>query len=569
MSAGSALPAGQRSPREREYAELRDSLGNVLRTRGRVIDVAPLLPAAARAKARLPGRIERTVVAVLEDYLSDNGWFWRESGTAFGIVYPNLLGPLLALKHRALGQAVERAVKQVVGDPADGQAVREKSPPPRPSRRLAQGPFLEFCRKKKVTATQIHTLDLAEALFGETEPGMTLSKRAKGAIADVLDDYLSLQGHYTVLNDTQILLAFPNLGRGLGELKRNAIAMEIARRLEAPTQRPAEDDDAVEEKLRALRLRRGHDHRAEPTVPRDDPSSSLAVPRPVDEIDAEQKKMWDRALAAMSSGYTESIDLTSFPPDRSVVFAPVWRVTGHLLAGHVMQAAEVLGDGGVVPLGGVRRTLDQTSDTHPLDLPMIARATGHIRGTDPGKPIGLMIVPVHFRTLERASLRSLFLEICSRLDREQRRFLVLELAGVPGDLAPFLLEECLAQLRPFCRAVIGRAQLSSRDLNAWRGKGLHAIGLDLAHYKADEAPLMKGMDDFMDATSAIGARTYINGLRTTSLATAAIASGFDYLSGAAIAPLVQTPDLIRRYETRELYTTSSGTPPEESSTPSS
>lgn len=533
----------RQSQRHRELAQLVAEHGPRIVRHARVISLPELLPPGRLSSARLPGKIKQAAVAILENYLSEHGWFWWDSETRVGVCYPNLSGSLLELKHRAILSALQRCFQEILGAPPGGATPAR----PKPSRRLSRADFRALCQKMKVTQNQIHLLDLGEILFERTDPDLVLSRRVRGVVREVLDDYLSLQGHYTAINGGQIMLVFPNLGRRLGELKRNAIAMEIARRLDTAGRGHAQTGQLEEFR----RLRDEHQRRAEPVAPADDGIVATAGSAQKPDIDPEKKKTWDLAVAAMArsnAAYLNSVDLTTLPPDHACAFSPVWRVRNQMLTGHIVTA-RILGDGeAALPPEG-----DMSDGPNPIDLPLVARTVERLRQLLAQGTPSLLIVPVHFGTLDRTNYRTLYLEICGRLTEQERKMLVLELVGVPRDLAPFRIEERLAQLQPLCRNVLGRVDLSRTDFTQWRNQRVHALGIDLARYTAKEGVLMKAMDTFMDAATKLKIRTYIQNLPSISLTTAAVASGFEYLSGVPIAPAISDPHGVKGYKDVMLY----------------
>lgn len=64
---------------------------------------------------------------------------------------------------------------------------------------------------------------------------------------------------------------------------------------------------------------------------------------------------------------------------------------------------------------------------------------------------------------------------------------------------------------------------------------------------------MRSLDRFAERASRYGIRTYAMGVRSVSLTTAIVASGFDYVSGDMIAPPVTGPRGIREFDTGMLF----------------
>lgn len=527
--------------------ELLKKHGRRIVNRIRYLDLRTLVPADTFRGGRLPPSVAAAVTGVLEDYLAEHGWYWRQAEALVGVAYPNLGGGLLEFKHNALVKAVEQRLRNTLQLPED------KTPEPLPARRVVdRDTFFQLCRRLKARPERIHILDLAEILFGGDAEDIILPRRVGQLVDRILDDYLKQQGYALRLSDTRILLLFPNLGKRLGEMKRDTIGEDIKRQLGLPEERKTEN---IEERLRRLRLRR---HDGSTAAPPSESNGAAPTRSPATEHPAvwnrEQQILWDQAVEAMAKGNRhlfDGVDPTALPEGCTCLYMPVWRRKGRMLTGHLLQVVRQRDDGGCEP---VRSTLSDPfalDGPDPVDLPALAQAIRSIQSVVRTDSESLVVVPVNFHTLERERYRQVYLQLCSRLDARERAFLVLELVGVPHDLAPFLLEKRVAQLVPYCRAVLGRADLRRRLPSQWRNTGVHAVGVDLDLDWSLEKDLLQGLDRFTDRAGPL--HTYVLGLRSRSLATGAIAAGFDYLCGAAVAPGRKALSGVQKFDTWALY----------------
>ena len=68
----------------------------------------------------------------------------------------------------------------------------------------------------------------------------------------------------------------------------------------------------------------------------------------------------------------------------------------------------------------------------------------------------------------------------------------------------------------------------------------------------DERDLIRAMQRFTKPSEGVGLRTYIRGLSSLSMTTAAICAGFDQVDGDAVASIVDAPKAMYRFEPLDL-----------------
>jgi hypothetical protein len=193
-----------------------------------------------------------------------------------------------------------------------------------------------------------------------------------------------------------------------------------------------------------------------------------------------------------------------------------------------------------------------------LDIVVLAKVIGDLIETGNNDVRALLSLPVHFQTLASPRSREVYIGLCRAHLGSLGSRLIFELVELPEGIVQSRLHDLVATLRPYSRAVIARLPLTQRSLGSFRLAGLHAVGADIYYNRDDEASVMHQMDQFVEKANKEWLKTYIHGLRSVSLTTAAISAGFDYIDGYSLSSIVNIPKRPLRYELHQLYGTGLG-----------
>ena len=165
----------------------------------------------------------------------------------------------------------------------------------------------------------------------------------------------------------------------------------------------------------------------------------------------------------------------------------------------------------------------------------------------------LFAVPVHFETLASSHRGREYAQLCgSKLAGLEKR-IVFEIEGLPDRAPQSRLAEIVAKLAPTSRAVIARFPSDSCDFFDYRTSGLHAVGIDVYSSSKGERELMGEIDRFVETARKSRLKSYIQGIRSLSLLTAAISTGFDYIAGHALGAACPHAQDIKAFEMGESY----------------
>jgi GGDEF domain-containing protein len=172
----------------------------------------------------------------------------------------------------------------------------------------------------------------------------------------------------------------------------------------------------------------------------------------------------------------------------------------------------------------------------------------------------IVVIPVHFDTLSRPASAQRYLPVCHAIPRELRQLIVWEIRGAPLIKWTTNFTRIVEQLRPLGRAVftlahpmdLPAAQLP-RTVAKLHSIGVHGIGLDLSCDAEPESQTMAYLNRFAEAAESHKLMTYLHGVNSLSLSTAATCSGISHLSGNTISPPIQSPDGVQPKALVSLY----------------
>ncbi len=225
-----------------------------------------------------------------------------------------------------------------------------------------------------------------------------------------------------------------------------------------------------------------------------------------------------------------------------LVYRPVWDVRKGAVSTFIChQESVVFGDKDNLSLAG-REELDRTT---------LGRAVNDLRAATLTRRRFLLIIPVHFETLARK--RVAYVQQCQTLPDMQQKLIIFELLGVPDGIPQSRLLEITSIVKPFARAVLMQVPLSRTSFFQPSDSGLFAVGTHIGLQNGSEVQTIAAMQRFAEAANKAGLRTYAHAVPSLSLASSAIAAGFDYIDSDVISPAMAVPGELRRFGIRDLY----------------
>jgi len=185
-----------------------------------------------------------------------------------------------------------------------------------------------------------------------------------------------------------------------------------------------------------------------------------------------------------------------------------------------------------------------------LDCRALKKAVSDVLSlADRGRRLPI-VCPVHGTSLDHGG-RALT-NIVQHLPPSLRRMLTLELTVPPAWPAHLQLHAVIANLKALRVGVWARLPIDSASFKLMNS-GLGLVTAQLPHAGPSESECMKLLDTFAAAARRAGAECGAAGITSRSLALAASAAGFRYLSGSAIHGEVEALEQATRYDLDRLY----------------
>ena len=397
---------------------------------------------------------------------------------------------------------------------------------------------------------RMHTIKLEDLILHRYSEHDALFKKADKVAREILDGELREGEGMRSLQLGVYQLYFPKLKPDAGSLRASVIAEQVARAVKElnPT-------------ANALERRR---HEAPP------PASERRVAKipargqsPSDPGQRDEEAIREaasRAFARMAeAGATQSEDFDISEGDKKaldaleIVFHPVWHAKNNLITaynctlthkGKKLSPHDILE---VLPSPSMDLAMAK------LDASLYGRAAKAMQYLLSEGLKAVLIVPVHFSTVDRLRYIGGLLEAAGTMPDEAKQLMVFELTDLPTEMSRFRLREPVNYLRTRARALVARTGFVPTDFELYKEFNFHGVSVDLRDLDLPEARTLKSFNAFAALAEKNRMQSFVHGISSTSLVVGAMAAGFTYIEGSAISEPVRSPKQIRPYEIDMLY----------------
>jgi hypothetical protein len=407
--------------------------------------------------------------------------------------------------------------------------------------------------REVVSAGRVQILNLNKIRDRLGEHWPRYAEKIHAVVHETFEHRLVRADVYSRLSEFAYVIVFATLSKAEAQIKCSAIAEEIAAKLfgQEEAAKLVEVQTVVIGVGRGVALEKVNvaevlsdlfdKHAALEGTLSSKEAAALAA---VEAVDA-------RLLEWMKSPFNPVV--TELPADLDYRFRLVWDVARNALSTFLCVIVRKTDDPNV--------SLDYSSLYHAdsaeliakLDYSVLARVKRELKALHESKRRVLIGCPVHFQTLNRLSSRAYFTTLLKDVPEGFGQYLMFEIVGLPDATPQSRVAEIAATLRPYARSILVRQERGAVRFGHIAGTGVHAVGIDAGQYGAPEDRLMPAMNDFAVAAKDAALKSYIHGLSSLSLTTAALGAGFDYIHSHAVHAPLEQPDYIRRFEFMDLY----------------
>ena len=375
-----------------------------------------------------------------------------------------------------------------------------------------------------VSTGRVHLIGLEKIREMLGDEWDRLKDKAHHIARSAIKDRLSARDMYTLYEDLSYLVVFADLSKEEAQLKCSLIAEEISNRLIGS--KKALDFSDVS--TLALKKNGNLYFKEIPSI------KSLASQ--LEEVSRVEKQ--EAAITIVEPHTPHEIDWSTI----QLIFRPLWLVRGEIVSTFLCVPVAMQENGFYANGYSVLPDPEDRKAITDLDVHMLQGMAWEISRLGAQGKKALLSVPVHFETLAGLQTRIEYTKLCSSLLENHKDRIVFELVELPEGIPQGRILELVSALRPHARAVTARFSLDHTNFAAYRIAGLHAVGVDIYAEKRSEAEIMKRMDRFVELANKNALKTVIHGVRTLSLKTAAVTSGFDYIDGYALTSVAEVPE---------------------------
>lgn len=449
-----------------------------------------------------------------------------------------------------------------------------------------------FSARHEVVLGGMHVIGLAKIRQHFGDDWDRVAPRVDQVIRNAIERRLGADDVYASFQESAFILLFPHLSKDMAQMKCALIAQEVAKRVFGEAASPdlvevattsidakggfEVDRVAVGELAREIAEgKRGailHEVRppGEPAgKPAADPAEPPAAsPAEKPEAHAETEIEWRESPSADDPGSdgkrsAEAEELLSRLPPRerklysrgplTFVYRPMWLVRHKVLSAHTCIPARVTSEGTALVGGAALLSSSGNPVNAEYDRGCLEMVAKELEELESEGRSSVMVVPVHFVSLADPHLRARFLETLRATPERFRRRILFEVISIPEGTPQSRLQEAMGALATTGTPTLMRVRLDNKDFNRFLGMHIYAVGADIGNFAAPEAKLIPQLERFVEEASTLGLKTYIHGLRTTSLTSAAVCAGFDYIDGDPVMSVIEDPEANTPFDIETLY----------------
>ena len=286
------------------------------------------------------------------------------------------------------------------------------------------------------------------------------------------------------------------------------------------------------------------------------PSATAATPRPAQRI-AVDEPGWEPLRIDRLNQPSPTEQPAAKGPDApaapTYLFQPVWDTQNKLLSTYLcVTPDEVASEPTCMAAGADLAEVDGDA-VAAFDLNKLLNAADMLDELVRNYFQLFVSTTVHAETMGSPRLRRQYLHVLRRIPENLRKFLILQLYGLPAGIAAGRIVECVTALRPNCGAILVETGLDPADVAKFAGIGVHAVGADLRTVSPSEQRLFGDLARFAAEADKHRLWTFLTGVTKSSQIIGATAAGIRYLSGRRVGPASEVPMHIRQFNLEDFY----------------
>ena len=176
-----------------------------------------------------------------------------------------------------------------------------------------------------------------------------------------------------------------------------------------------------------------------------------------------------------------------------------------------------------------------------LDLTTIRQVTHRLDDLAMDRATLQIVCPVSFETVMNSDDKSGFFGHWNQFVAAHSERVIVELVD-PQDWLPFHpFVEVVSMLGLHAQRIFVRVPIWRPQFSTYRAAGVEAVGMDIHRNDQPDDVIMDRMNQFVERAAVHSLKTYVHGIRSISLYTAAVCAGFDYIGGYQVGDALGSP----------------------------
>lgn len=222
----------------------------------------------------------------------------------------------------------------------------------------------------------------------------------------------------------------------------------------------------------------------------------------------------------------------------SLVWRPTWMAEGEVIGAYRAQVQRV-DEPGQAAYEGSRAYPASDGESIPrLDKFVAGAAVRGIKAAQSDGSPARMVVPLHWGSLGTSARMPVLAPFADIPEAVRAQSLIIDLFGLPTNLAPVALSEAVSAIRPLCREIMIREPLSHPDLNRVALAGVGLVSIDLAELpnadKTDDDHLLAALQQLRRQAQALGLGVCVWGVRRRKVVVGTVLGGFAMMNGPGL-----------------------------------
>jgi hypothetical protein len=226
--------------------------------------------------------------------------------------------------------------------------------------------------------------------------------------------------------------------------------------------------------------------------------------------------------------------------DASVVFSPSWSPALQRVVLHRCLLDDWTSKTTLQALGTVAEPEALQQAIADLDYLILGRAIGALHDALPNSGKTILLVPVHYLTLNQKRSRDEYVALCHKVPPAYRKFLLLEIYGIPAQATAGRLLLVSQAVQNYFNALVLSLPIatSGSTLLELSANGVYGVSVSLDEVHPGES---QALHRYLAATKSANLRCFLHAIKTTGQLKQAVDAGIDYVSGEAVAPKTDAP----------------------------